>query len=309
MRNDGLIAVGTALVAVAAAHTAAALTATGRTGPSRGSVNRAVTPRESLWVGTTRKNLPGILEQGLIPSGGSSVHRTKTRSAVFLAGDATAALLYADAAANHRARATDPDDPVLIEVEPRGLRLLPDYDDVDIGPFLDELSDRVGAEIVPGEPLGELESEVQDALWGMEDDPDGWGVKAEVEDEGDERVLAIVPLHRISVNRDAYGADSEIYEDLTVDGDGTPVWETTQYQHQGPIPLDRIRAIYVLARGGRSADLSLTSYGHLSFPSKFYDAGEAIDAGATISFRTRRFHRLTPAEARRRLRSGGASPR
>lgn len=309
MRNDGLIAVGAALVAVAAAHTAAALTATGRTGPSRGSVNRAVTPREPLWVGTTRKNLPGILEQGLIPSGGSSVHRTKTRSAVFLAGDATAALLYADAAANPRARATDPDDPVLIEVEPRGLRLLPDYDDVDIGPFLDELSDRVGAEIVPGEPLGELESEVQDALWGMEDDPDGWGVKAEVEDEGDERVLAIVPIHRISVNRGAYRDAPEIYEDLAVDGDGDRVWETTQYQHQGPIPLDRIRAIYVLARGGRSADLSLTSYGYLSFPDKFYDVSEAIDAGATISFLTRRFHRLTPAEARRRLRSGGASPR
>lgn len=239
---------------------------------------------------------------GLIPSGGSSVHWTKTRDAVFLAGDPEAALLYADAAATSRARATHPNDPVLIEVEPRGLHLLPDYDDVDIVPFLAELSDRVGAEIVPGEPLGELESEVQDALWDMEDDPDGWGVRAEVEDEGDERVLAIVPLHRISVNEEALGAAPWIYEGLPVDVDGGAVWETTQYQHRGPIPLDQIRAIYVLARGGRSADLSLNSYGRLSFPGKFYNAREAIDAGATISFLVRRFHRFTPAEAKRRLR-------
>lgn len=239
---------------------------------------------------------------GLIPSGGSSVHRTKTRDAVFLAGDPEAALLYADATASSRARTTHPNDPVLIEVEPRGLRLLPDYDDVDIGPFLAELSDRVGAEVVPGEPLGELESEVQDALWEMQDDPDGWGVQAEVEDEGDERVLAIVPLYRISVNSKAYRAAPEIYEHLSADDDGNTAWETTQYQHRGPIPLDQIRAIYVLARGGRPADLNLTSYGHLSFPGKFYDVDEAIDAGATVSFLTRRFRRFTPAEAKRRLR-------
>ena len=33
------------------------------------------------------------------------------------------------------------------------------------------------------------------------------------------------------------------------------------------------------------------------------------NGGATISFLTRRFHLLTPAEARRRLRLGGTRPR
>ena len=77
---------------------------------------------QTLWVGTHQENLPGILEHGLLPSGGWSPHRTKSAGSVFLTDSPEAALLYANASPSH--------EPVLIEVDVTGLDLHPDTDDI-----------------------------------------------------------------------------------------------------------------------------------------------------------------------------------
>ena len=104
-------------LAIAAIAALAGLAAARRRG-SRSTLHG----HQTLWVGTHRDNLPGILEQGLLPSGGWSPHRTKSAGAVFLTDSPEAALLYADASPSH--------EPVLLEVDAKGLELHPDTDDI-----------------------------------------------------------------------------------------------------------------------------------------------------------------------------------
>jgi hypothetical protein len=277
----------------------AAVAAVGKAKGPQGWANRAARV-DKLWIGTKRYNLAGILDRGVVPSGGQSVHRTKTRSAVFLAGDPEAALIYADH--DDPGGPASVNDPILLEVDTRGLALLPDYDDVDIGPLLEELSTRVGADIEPGVPLGELESAVEDALYELEDGDHL--VRAEIEDEGDDRVLAIIPGHRLPVDDRVSHLQPDLYDELDW-RDGDVKLLTTQYQYHGVIPLDRVH-VYALARGGkRPGDLELKSYNHLVYPYKrFYNVVDAAEADAPIEFLRRRFRRYTPAEARRLLRAG-----
>lgn len=272
----------------------------------RGGLNRVARVDGSLWIGTTRQNLAGILAHGITPSGGYSVHRTKTRGAVFLAGDPEAALLYADSASGSRASRTNtPSDPVLLEINVQDLELRPDYDDIasDIESYLGELADAVGENVEPGVPLGDLEDAVYDAIEDVERRREHGGVRGEIEDDGDDRVLAIVPIHDLPVDSRAFRTAPDLYDVMDWDWNGKPRWGTTQYQHLGTLPVERIAAVYVLTRGPRKPDLVLPSYGYLAWPTARYEnPEEAAEAGAPVDFLKRRFHRYTVAEARRFLR-------
>lgn len=273
----------------------------------RGGLNRAARVDGSLWIGTTRQNLAGILAHGITPSGGYSVHRTKTRHAVFLAGDAEGALIYADSASGSRtSSANAPYDPVLLEIDAHGLVLRPDYDDLsaDIQAYLGDLSDEVGEDVEPGVPLGDREDAVLDAIEQVEERREHGGIRGEIEDDGEDRVLALVPIHDLPVDSRAYRADPDLYEGMGWN-DGDPRWETTQYQHLGTLPVERITGVYVLARGPRKADLVLPSYGYLTWPPRYEDPESAIEAGSDVSFLKRRFHRRTVAEAKRLFRVKG----
>lgn len=266
----------------------------------RGGLNRVARVMAPLWIGTTRRNLPGILAHGIIPSGGYSEHRTKTKGAVFLAGDPEAALLYADARRGST-RANSPNDPVLLKVDVRGLALLPDYDDLaaDIQAYLMELSEEVGEDVEPGVPLGDLEDAVYDAIETIEERRERGGIRAEIEDEGDERVLALIPIHDLSINTRAYRSDPDLYEGMTWDEDGDPRFETTQYQYLGTIPVQRIDGIYLLERTARKPDLTLPSYGHLVWPRTYPTLQDALNADADVQFLKRKFHRYSVQDAKR----------
>jgi len=296
---------GRALTLAASASLAlAALASRKRT---RGGLNRVARVDTSLWIGTTRQNLARILAEGVRPSGGYSVHRTKTKTAVFLAGDPEGALLYADAASGSRAsRSNGPTDPVLLEIDAQGLALRPDYDDIgpDIQAYLMDLAEQIGQDVEPGVPLGDLEDAVLDAIEAIEGNRERGGIRGEVEDDGDDRVLVIVPIHDLPVDSRGYRVDPELYDTLAW-RDGEPRLETTQYQHLGILPPGRIAAVWTLARGkpvpGRK-DRTVSSYGYLVWPSRYEDPEEAVEAGASLAFLKRRFRRYTVAEARRLLR-------
>lgn len=267
---------------------------------SRGGLNRVARVTAPLWIGTTRRNLPGILAHGIVPSGGYSEHRTKTKGAVFLAGDPEAALLYADARRGST-RANSPNDPVLLKVDVRGLTLLPDYDDLAaaIQVYLMELSEEVGEDVEPGVPLGDLEDAVYDAIEIIEEQRERGGIRAEIEDEGDERVLALIPVHDLTVDRRASRSQPDLYDDMTWDQDGDPRWSTTQYQYIGTIPVQRIEGIYLLERTARKPDLTLPSYGHLVWPKAYPTLQDALDADADVQFLKRKFHRYSVQDAKR----------
>ncbi len=274
--------------------------------PRLGGLNRVARVTAPLWIGTTRRNLLGILAHGIVPSGGHSGHRTKTRSAVFLAGDPEAALLYADASAwrGLHSRAILPDEPVLLKINVRGLTLLPDYDDIadDIQAYLKELSKKVGKEVKPGVPLGDLEDALYSAMDEVEARGDHGGIRGEIEDEGEDHVLALIPVHDLPIDTRAYHSLPELYVDnynMTWNEEGSPRWPTTQYQYPGTIPTDRIAAIYLLERTARTPDLILPSYGYLVWPPQYETVDDAIDAGAEVDFLKRKFHQYTLAEAKR----------
>lgn len=267
----------------------------------KGWLNRVARVTAPLWIGTTRQNLPGILARGIVPSGGTSIHRTRTRTAVFLAGDPEAALVYADGPYGSRvSRTVSPHEPVLLQVNVRGLTLLPDYDDLSasIHAYLMALSEEVGEDVEPGVPLGDLEDAVYDAIEAVEEREHG-GIRGEIEDEGGERVLALVPVHALTIDTRAYRSDPDLYEGMTWDDEGEPRWETTQYQYNGTIPTDRIEGIYLLERTARRPDLTLPSYARLVWPPQYRSIHEALDAEAKVDFLKRKFHRYTVAEAKR----------
>ena len=282
----------------------------------RGGLNRAANVTHPLWIGTTRRNLPGILARGVVPSGGWSPHRTDTRSAVFLTGDPEAALLYADGSLRHIKdrfqsdaawvsrvfRTVSPDEPVLLKINVRGLPLLPDYDDISsaISSYLGELSEKVGEDVEPGVPLGDLEDAVYDAIEAVHEQRERGGVFGVIENEGEERVLALVPIHDLPVDTRASNSHHDLYDRFSIwDEDGNPHWETTQYQYAGTIPTDRIEGIYLLERSARDPDLTLPSYGYLMWPLQYNTSREAREAGAKVDFLNRKFHRYTVAEAKR----------
>ena len=251
-------------------------------------------PTDTLWIGTTRKNLPGILRDGLVPNAGDSLHNTRSRGNVYLAGEPEAALLYADAHTIVGRRNPTQHEPALIEVDTRGLRLEPDWDDLalEIHDYVKALEDDSGVLLAErgDTPLIPQQVEaVQEAIEELQQQEWVVGPYGSIEwfDEGPR--LTIVPVHGLPI-ADVQG-NTELLDDGSIgsDSSGDPVYEATQYLHRGALPLSRVKGIYIPARRAK-ADMTLTSYGHV-----------VKRPGEGLGWRTIRFRRLSPVEARRLL--------
>ncbi len=83
--------------------------------------NPNVSVSGNLYHGTAIENVAGILKNGLKPSGGSSVHRTKTRKAIFLTDSLLGGFWYSTAGSTKPA--------IVFEIDAAGMDIQPDYDD------------------------------------------------------------------------------------------------------------------------------------------------------------------------------------
>jgi hypothetical protein len=243
----------------------------------------------------------GIVRDGLVPNAGESPHRTKTRTSVFLAGDAEGALIYADAHCHYRwptgvlRRCSTAQEPVLIRVNTSGLDLEVDKDDLsdEVDSYLEAIAEESGVtiETLWNGPLSPTQvNAVEQVIEDLQDEYEGVGVYGEIESRDGEEYLVIVPVHVLSVADEAAW-----HHDLTVDDyrfmqsvDDRFGFVTTQYQFAGPISLDRITGIYLLARRARP-DLVLESFGGVT----------RRRPGADPEWRVRRFRRLTGPQARK----------
>ena len=260
-------------------------------------------PVSELWIGTTRRNLPGILQHGLVPGAGASPHGTRSTGNVFLA-DITGALMYADAYGDMRwptgarKRRKTGEEPALIRVNTAGLDLEPDTDDLDteIDEYLDAVATESGVDVYDrrDEVLDAAEAEaVEAAIEVLHHEPVGAGtVYGALVDTPKGDVLGIVPVHRIGIPEEVYAWPDLVmdYAEFIADpyGDGYAV-ETLQYMHRGPIPLSRVTGVYILARRARP-DLVLETYNRI------------VSRGRRAWWPKLRFRRLTGPQARRLLR-------
>jgi len=215
---------------------------------------------DTLWVGTTARNLLGILAHGLVPRAGWSPHRTDTRDAVFLTDEPEAALMYADVGAANT--------PVLLEVDVSGLLLVPDYDDIEVQ--LDALlwqlnSGDSGTEdhgIQPGKILSQQVAEhAEGALEWILSQSDQDAIQAEIVWREEGPYLAVRPLVGLQVDTRLMRQFPELYEDLAW-RQGHIFFMSNQYQHRGTIPTSRIRQVLVPVTP-KQATVTLTGHGYL----------------------------------------------
>jgi hypothetical protein len=252
-----------AIAAVAALAGLSALKSSGRSGsrslplPMMGSRSKKH-GLQTLWVGTHSGNIEGILAQGLIPRGGESVHRTKSR-AVFLTDSVEAALMYASA---------DPQfDPILVKVNVEGLELFPDTDDIgsEIGEYLSIIERETGVEwLEDGMVLTEADADsIEDSIEAM--DASEFNISARVDRSGGEPILKIYPAVCVPPDSRALEERPQIYESLEFNGDGEPCVMAGQWQHYGTIDKSRIMAVYKPSPNG---ELRVESYGRLEVDCK-----------------------------------------
>jgi hypothetical protein len=287
-------------LAIAAIAAVAALAAARRRG-SRSTQHG----HQTLWVGTHRDNLPGILDHGLLPTGGWSPHRTKSAGAVFLTDSPEAALLYADASPSH--------EPVLLEVDAKGLELHPDTDDIqnEMASLLYELQDRTGLPYLShGAKLTEAQAElVEDVLEEIqEEEVFDFPLTAGVSYESADPQLIVRPINSLPIDTRATRAVPELYEEMSEHEDGEPRLAAEQWQHLGPIPVHRIQAVHTLSS---RPDQTWPSYGWLELDSDQIDLDDLLDGRLQaadlyelVRFRQRGFQKLSTEEARRLKPSG-----
>lgn len=219
-------------------------------------------------------------------------------------------MLYADASEGH--------DPVLIEVDARGLDLLPDYDDIQtkLDALLDYLRGELGWQPEPGVPFAPAQQQrVQDAIdWYMEvGEQDGLGVEVASQEGSGRPMLVVEPRVGITVDDRASRLLPQLYEDM-VWVDGVPTWMTSQYQHLGPIGLERIRRMWVPGKTG----VAVRSYGYLVNDHDGSRVGELSHHASpqeldwlydVLRFRERLMQPLIQAEARQWVARRGSPNR
>lgn len=196
-----------------------------------------------LYHGTSASQLPRILATGLRPKamgGGQSPHRTKTSGATFLVNSIEGALLYAVQTAAHR----ENDEPVILAINPEGLDLWPDYDDVSdlVSVDLEELG-----RLVPGlEPeVGmtvpeELIEDVEDAIQSLADHDRAMPMTLSVDDDK----LVVTPFVMTDVAANPSPELLEFEDGDIVYDDGTPRLLIEQFQYRAVLPPERIVNVY-----------------------------------------------------------------
>ncbi len=165
-----------------------------------------------LYHGTNFSNLIGILTKGLVPSGGYSRHRTKTRNAIFLTDSMDGAFGYAK----------DYRGAIILEINTTNLPIEPDYDDVGdkLDKELDEINSEFGTELEIGSVVSdELEIKIEEyqEQWGSES---GTPPIISIEDNklyAEPYVFFSIDDSELNDNPEVYDYDSEI-----LFSDGTP---------------------------------------------------------------------------------------
>lgn len=106
--------------------------------------------KTQLLHGTSAKSVRNIARRGLTPGGGSSVHYTKTRGAIFLTNSIEAAMGYSTGHGRELGIA-------VIVIRAGDLEVEPDWDDMQgrVGDQIDELNKHVKGELVLGEEVPE----------------------------------------------------------------------------------------------------------------------------------------------------------
>jgi len=200
-----------------------------------------------LYHGTTLQNLQGILEHGLIAGKGNSLHRTKTRSMLFLTPDFTGAFLYASPGCYDSFYASS--TPAVLEVVLTDMsKLEPDYDDLsqeEIVDQLEEIAKNINIDLI-NLPINMRLNE--DVFQRASDYIDGTKMFTSVpwiiEADDKEKVLYIEPT--VFQHIDLPGVDPEYLDDGIVQWDDsgqTGLW-IRQYRYRGQIPTADIKAVW-----------------------------------------------------------------
>lgn len=245
-----------------------------------------VTVPETLYHGTSLQNLRGIAKKGIVAGGGYSPHRTKTRTAVFLASSPEAACIYA---------AAHGECPVVLAVHTPGMRLEPDYDDASttLSVDLDELSSLVGKELRIGQTLSDnVQAKVERAIERLNDyggdraEP----VSLDVAIVKGKAYLTARPHVGISIAQASYEA-MDHYPDISWE-EGRPRLVTEQFLLRESVSPARIREVYVepgcIPGLPARRPVEITDFGHL--------AGEENDDEDFLDYAVRAFVPVTLPE-------------
>lgn len=189
---------------------------------------------DTLYHGTDAKYLMDIIRHGIRPGGGSSPHRTKTKSGVFLTDCMTTGLFYGDAHSK---------SPCIIEVNPEGLDTNPDYDDAgdSILACLDALSQELGREIQVG---AELSPEEAETAWHEIEMWEG-GRQVEVEERDGRYFVTVDPWVQLPVNTSMFRSAPSLYDDMDFDMDGNPVHGCRQFMISHAVPAENIVGFWI----------------------------------------------------------------
>lgn len=253
---------------------------------------------KTLWIGTHSGNIDGIVKQGLIPRGGESVHRTKSR-AVFLTNSPEAALMYASA---------DPRfSPVLVEVNVEGLELFPDTDDIgqELAEYMSLLEQRSGVEwLEDGRVLTEEEAEsIEEAIEAIGEDGE-FNISARVSVINGDNILVVYPTVCVPPDSRALEVRPQIYEDLEFDANGDPCVMAGQWQHYGVIDKSKIVGIYTPSADG---ELPVRSYGKLQVNCGKVSVQDILDADREELIKSVEFPNIRLAKGGSRNKSDIAS--
>lgn len=219
---------------------ALALVAHGASSCRVGSLQLVFPKARRLYTGTRFRNLPGILDRGLVPGGGvPGAARTRSTGALFFTDDVRLALGYAQ----KRVR----DVPVVIEVRADRDDYEPDVDDVgmQLRRDLSTLGGAVGREVEPGDRFSAAdrrgflawESEQEEARYeGARTGP----ALLTVDKRG---ILSVDPWVANHVDGEETQWIEEGWERLGAESDGA--YLARQYMRWGRVPLSDVVRIWV----------------------------------------------------------------
>lgn len=276
---------------------------------------------ETLYHGTAFENLASILEHGLKPGAGVSPHRTKTRKAVFLTDDMQGALAYSGAGSEEAPI-------VILEVNPSGFKLEPDYDDaadvisVDLMELHEHLRDPreredkwgrgalikrgllEGEELDVGDEIPEdLVADVENVLEYLNEAGERAApVSLEVAHAGDKPYLYARPFVWMRIDESAMHELPEMYDAPGIAfQDGEPGLLIQQYRCKCNIPFSSIRAVYLDDRALKELDIEssgntrqIKDFETIVMPEDFEEDGDWQERADDIDFRSVTLHKYTP---------------
>lgn len=197
--------------------------------------NPSIAHPDVVYHGTQVANLPGILRaRALTPKGGYSPHATKSPNYTFVTPDLGLALFYG---------------PVILELDPQGQPLEPDYDDIAdaLEVHLDELENQTGQRFQLGQPLDDEEAQqVEEAIEILNDGERATPMLLEVMNDDGIDYLIAQPYVSIQIDDSAERYVPELYDDPDISfDDGAPVYIGRQYMCKCAWSAEKILAFWL----------------------------------------------------------------